>query len=208
MAGCKLLSIMDCPLGFWIGSRTLRNTRFPAIIKLHQEINRAIPSKIRVAGPYWGLNLVLWSRGLVDYPAIGVGNSYQYNLPGGQLKKSNTYLAIGPLRRRANSASLKSWLEESIKKLTSSHPACKELEQILNRFSILSDRETARGQVAEFYKKWFDSLAYVPKAGRALALFQDLSAAYALGRSLPSFNISDTSRRPESVAEPLMLSCL
>jgi len=58
--------------GFWVvdktltddnGSRTLRNIRFPAIISLHQEINEAIPSKIRVAGPYWGLNLVLWARG-------------------------------------------------------------------------------------------------------------------------------------------------
>src|SRR5690606_1576071 len=55
--------------GFWIvdksliddsGSATLRNKRFPGVIALHDEISDRIASKIRIGGPYWGLNLVLW----------------------------------------------------------------------------------------------------------------------------------------------------
>ena len=36
-----------------------------------------------------------------------------------------------------------------------------------------------------------------------MALFQDLSAAYALGKSLPDLPDEGTARRPEAVAEPL-----
>ena len=41
-----------------------------------------------------------------------------------------------------------------------------------------------------------------------MALFQDLSTAYALGKSLPDLEDEGTGRRPEAIAEPLMLSCL
>ena len=57
------------------------------LMDLHSELNEKIPSRIRIAGPYWGLNLVLWARGLIDYPAIGVGNSYQYFLAGSFSKR-------------------------------------------------------------------------------------------------------------------------
>ena len=54
----------------------------------------------------------------------------------------------------------------------------------------------------------FNLIAAAPKAGRSMVLFQDLSAAYALGKSLPDIEEEGTARRPESVVEPLMLSCL
>ncbi len=41
-----------------------------------------------------------------------------------------------------------------------------------------------------------------------MALFQDLSAAYTLGKTLPDLDNEGTARRPEVIAEALMLICL
>jgi hypothetical protein len=204
--------------GFWVvdanltddsGSKTLRNTRFPAVIALHQELNERIPCKLRIGGPYWGLNLVLWARGLVEYPAIGVGNSYQYFLSGGRTNVPATCVAIRRLRRRVGvSQKLKLWLDQSISILGPAHPAYSQLARIRKQFALLQAQGPAREQVARSYKRWFDSLAANPSDGRALALYQDLSAAYALGKSLPDIEGEDTARRPEAIAEPLMLNCL
>lgn len=204
--------------GFWVvdasltdesGSKTLRNTRLPALIDLHNELNQEIPSRIRIAGPYWGMNLVLWARGIIDHPTIGVGSSYQYHLAGGTATTPATRIAIGPLRRRVNVAQLRSWLEESLNKLGDKHPAYGEIERIDKRLTVLRDPDLAREQVARFYKHWLELLSTTPLSGRSLALFQDLSSAYALGKSLSEFSKSEgTARRPESVVEPLMLNCL
>jgi hypothetical protein len=208
----------DCQAdGVWVvdmnvtddsGSRTLRNKRFPAIIDLHEELRERIPSATVVGGPYWGMNLVLWARGLVDHPAIGVGNAYKYYLSGGFARQPSAKLAIGPLRRRCSVApSTKGWLDEVLKLLPTSHPSYPSFLALRNKFSLL-DRGVARVQVALAYKEWFDAIAKNPVSGRSMALYQDLSAAYALGKSLPDIPRHKTARRPESVAEPLMLSCL
>lgn len=204
--------------GFWVvdksltddnGSPTLRNKRFPGIIGLHEELNERIPSKIRIGGPYWGLNLVLWSRHLTDYPAIGVGSGYQFFMAGGHTKQPSAKLAIPSLRRRVGvGPQFKIWLDEAIAKLAPSHAAYAELTNIKKNYTVLSQPDRAREQVAAFYKQWFDVIAAVPTGGRSMALFQDLSAAYALGKSLPDLPGEGTARRPEAVAEPLMLSCL
>ncbi|MDB4916647.1 MAG: hypothetical protein JWM95_4291 [Gemmatimonadetes bacterium] len=203
--------------GFWVvdkslsddsGSRTLRNTRFPGLVSLHEELNECIPSAIRIAGPYWALNLVLWARGLVDYPAIGVGSGYQYYLSGGHASVASARVALPSLRRRAGVGRLRPWLDKAIAGLAPPHVFRAELVQIRTQLTTLNQTERAREQVATFYKSWFDSIASQPPAGRSLALFQDLSAAYALGRSLPELDEDGTARRPESVAESLMTSCL
>jgi len=204
--------------GFWVvdksltddnGSSTLRNKRFPGVINLHEELNGRISSKIRIAGPYWGLNLVLWAKGLVDYPAIGVGTGYQCFLSGGHAKQASVKLALPSLRRRiVVGPQLRSWLDKAIAILATSHPAHAEFTEIRKHFTVLSEPERARSQVATTYKQWFNTIASAPKAGRSMALFQDLSSAYALGKSLPDFDDEGTARRPEAVAEPLMLSCL
>jgi len=204
--------------GFWTvdasllddsGSKTLREKRFPSIINLHEELNSRIASKIRVAGPYWGLNLVLWARGLVDYPVIGIGLGYRYYLPGGTAKQPSARLALTPLRRRASVAQLKTWLNKVIGELGASHPARLEFANLAKQFHVVSSRERAREQVAKFYKQWFDAIAVTPQEGRSMAIYQDLSAAYVLGKSLPNMGSNEkTARRPEAVVEPLMLSCL
>jgi len=200
--------VVDSTLTDESGSKTLRNTRLPAIVAFHQELNSAIASTIRIAGPYWGMNLVLWARGLVDYPAIGVGNSYQYFLSGGTASTPATRLALSPLRRRASVAQLGTWLNDVLRTLGTAHPAYKNFELIQKQISLLSDPETARTQVAKAYRIWLDLISGTPPTGRSLALYQDLSEAYALGKSLKELKDEGTARRPESVAEPLMLNCL
>jgi hypothetical protein len=197
---------VDADLKDESGSSTLASRRFPSIIGLHEELNEKIGATIRIAGPYWAINLVLWAKGLVDYPAIGIGGGYQYFLSG-QLhaKAPAERLALHPLRRRATAdPSLETWISETMIKLGTSHPSYAVLGKIKAKFVIL--RANSRDQVARFYKEWFDSIASVPKQGRSLALFQDLSAAYAFGRPLKDLN--DAVRRPEAVAQSLMLSCL
>ncbi len=201
--------VVDMSLEDDSGSSTLRNKRFPGVIDLHKELNLRISPKIRIAGPYWGLNLVLWARGLVDHPAIGIGAGYRYfpvGLPG---RQPSVKLALPSLRRRVGiRPQFRNWLDQAIAKLGPSHPAHAEISEIKKRYAALSESDRAREQVARFYKHWFNVVAAAPKAGRSMALFQDLSAAYTLGKTLPDLVDEKTARRPEAVAEPLMLSCL
>jgi hypothetical protein len=204
------LWVVDMSLTDDNGSSTLRNKRFPGVIDLHEELNVHISSKIRIAGPYWGLNLVLWARGLADHPAIGIGSGYQYFLAGRPYgRQPSTKLALPSLRRRVGiGRPFKNWLDQAIAKLGPTHPTHGEYSGIRKNYTVLSESDRAREQVAVFYKQWFGVIAAAPKAGRSMALFQDLSAAYALGKSLPDLADEGTARRPEAVAEPLMLSCL
>jgi hypothetical protein len=200
--------VVDTSLTEEIGSVALRNKRFKSVIDLHQELNDQISSRIRIAGPYWGMNLVLWSRGLVDFPAIGVGGTYQYYPPGGHSRPASARVAIGPLRRRVGIPLLNAWLAKTAKIIGPLHPAYAEIDKIQKQLPLLRNPDTARIQVANFYKKWFDSISGVPAIGRSLALFQDLSQAFALGRSLMDFSNEGAARRAESVVEPLMVNCL
>jgi hypothetical protein len=191
------------------GSATLRNKRLPGIVDLHQELNERIATRIRIAGPYWGLNLVLWAKGLVDYPAIGIGSGYQYFLAGGHIMQPSVKIVLPTLRRRVGvSVQLGSWLDKALTTLGTIHPAFAELNYIKKQYNSFSSPDISREQVAAFYKSWLDLIASAPKSGRSMALFQDLSAAYALGKSLPDLPDEGTAHRPEAVVEPLMLSCL
>jgi hypothetical protein len=166
---------------------------------------------VRVGGPYWGLNVVLWARGLINYPAVGLGNGYQYSCAGGIMKAGNTRIALTPLRRQAVvSAELESWLRESLTKLAPKDVAYQELKHLLDRFGLFeSNKRASRRQIASYYSAWFRSIQSHPPHGRALALYQDLSSAYVLGKGLPALpKTEDTARRPEVTARQLMLSCL
>ena len=74
-----------------------------------------------------------------------------------------------------------------------------EFSKIKRHYATI-DAPHARDQVAIFYKRWFDMIAAAPKAGRSMAMFQDLSGAYALGKSLSELGGEGTARRPEAVA--------
>jgi len=91
--------------------------------------------------------------------------------------------------------------------MSPSDPAYIEVAAILSRFPVLF-RSNNRDQIARIYKKWIDSLACVPVAGRPLTLYQQLSSSYVLGKSLSDLPERGTARRPERVAQQLMLVCL
>lgn len=203
------LWIVDSTLNDQDGSRTFEQARFPGLIKLHQELKQQLNGEaIVVGGPYWGINMVLWTRGLLRYSAIGLGNSYQYHIPGSVIMGGKSRVALSPLRRWAIATpALKTWLEKASSQLAPSDPTSAEFSAMAKDFGRL--QADGRPQIAEFYKRWFDKFATLPPSGRALALYQDLSSAYVLGKTLPMLPKEEkTARSPARVAKQLMLSCL
>ncbi len=188
---------------------------------MHAYLKSFVKQKDVIAGPYWGMNLILWARDLCDHPAISLGTAYQYHLSGAPFRrKGKSRIAIPSLKRWVVvKPELRDWLAEAIKTLSSEgkafdnlEPVKRELDEELNNLSSryhFLDEESNRNQVTRFYKEWLIKLEDVPKAGRTLALYQDFSSAYVLGKHLPTLPASGSSaRRPERVAEYFMLNCL
>jgi hypothetical protein len=191
------------------GSGTFETSRFPSLIDLHQELCGSLPNlSISVAGPYWGMNLVLWAKGLVTHFGTGLGNSYQYHVPGGHIAPGKVRIAIPPLRRWAISdPELEPWLAQSLEKLDASDPAHAQFSALLKDFTKI--RNDNRAQTAKFYREWMDKLALASPQGRSLALFQDVSTAYVTGKGLPDLPSAEgTARRPERIAKQLMMVSL
>jgi hypothetical protein len=204
--------------GLWVVDSSLHDQdgtgsftkRFKGIVRLHEELTDGLPPRaITVAGPYWALGLVLWARGLVQYTTTGAGRGYQYYIPGGPApKSSNARVALAPLRRQAVwSSDLKAWLESALKIIPKTDAAHQQFSDILNQFLILRDKKQARSQVANFYKEWLKKFEAVPVQGRPLALYQDFSSAYVLGKTFD--DIPDkVLRNPSRLAEQFMMICL
>ncbi len=203
---------VDSSLADQTGVESFRSERFPAIVSLFEELDQVLPaSLIKVAGPYWGMNLVLWARAAVDYPAISLGRSYQYRILGIiPPNPPSARLPLAPLRRWVGATpELSTWLKNVTATMSTSEPACLEFLRLLKSYPLISNDPLARGEVVRFYKQWFDSIAAHPKSGRALALFQDLSSAYVLGKTLKELPKSEASaRKPARIAEQLMSNCL
>jgi len=183
--------------------------RFSKLMSFHQELGVVLPKDaISIAGPYWGMNLILWARGLVRYPAVGLGSSYQYYIPANSPKKAKVRLAIPPIKRCAVAGpQLRKWLEGALIRLPKEDEAHRELAELLRHFDRFEVRN--RSQIASFYKKWFEKIATAPDSSRALALYQDLSSAYVIGKSLQDLpSIERAGRKPYRVAKHLMVNCL
>ena len=211
--------------GIWVVDNTLndqaRNEKFSAryemLIEFHEALRECLPrTMIAIAGPYWGINLVLWARGLCDFPAVSLGTSYTYHVSCGQTTQGTPRLAIPPLRRwvMANEELFK-WLDMALTKLNSTDSAYEDLAELQRNFTALSRRAAAADQVARFYRKWIEKIQNIEPKGRALGLYQDLSSAFVLGRQLPPLpkTTLPTSApakvlRAGKVAEQLMLHCL
>jgi hypothetical protein len=220
----KIASIVTClkaadAYGIWAVDSSLNDQegsgtfddRFPALRSFHEELLNALPSGIvTVCGPYWGMNLVLWARNLVAFPGIGLGSSYKYNVPGAKLPTAKARIALPSLRRWAVARPpLKTWLSHSVAQLGPSDPVAAEFAGLEREFSKLQETTFAKSQVAKFYNSWFHKFESLPQRGRALALYQDLSSAYVLGKALGKLPPDElTGRRPERVAQQLMMNCL
>jgi len=208
-SGAAGIWVVDSSLNDQDGTGNFEQTRFPGIINFHQELSAKITtSSAIIAGPYWALNLILWARGLVHFPAIGKG--YQYYIPGGRLMKGVVRVALGPLRRLAIwSSDLKIWIENSLSRIPETDPAHHEFSTILRNFQVLSDEDQARLQVARFYNDWFNKLQATAPQGRALALYQDFSSAYVLGKSLKDLpSRGNQARSASRLAKQFMGNCL
>lgn len=209
------LWIVDASMQDQLGTKNFATERFPGIINFHKEIIDALPGTgdpLVVAGPYWGLNLVIWARGLCTYPAIGVGGGYQYHVPGLTPFQAVRRLAIPPLCRWARAqAELRQWLTETCKEMSDSDSARESLCHLRDNYAVLTRTKGAwRGQIARFYKEWFEDIASNPRPGRSMALFQTLSAAFATGKKIGTDIASEDgpARKPHVVAEALMMNCL
>jgi hypothetical protein len=204
--------------GVWVADSSLKDQegsgslvkRFQGLIDFHQDLNRLLPQEaITVAGPFWGMNLILWARGIIRHPAISLGRTYQYHLPGVPFHRGKEHIALPPLRRWATvSQQLHTWLARVLPKVPHGDKAYGELDTILRNFARI--RMDPTSQVAEFYRRWLDELASVPSSTRPLALYQQFSSAYVLGKSLaePLPRTEGSAWPPGRVAEQFMLSCL
>jgi len=212
-AKAEVVWAVDSDLADQEGRSTFR-TRFRNLVQFHVELRARIPHATIVAGPYWGMNLVLWARELADYPAIGVGGAYQYHVSGGMLLRGAVRLPLPPLRRWAECRGKKfsDWLSGAIPELAVDETARAQITYLRDRFGEIANQQVAKGLLARFYRGWFEQLEALPPGGRALGLYQDLSSAYALGKSLGRtvgpLPEDGPSRDPAIVAQQLMLNCL
>jgi hypothetical protein len=63
--------------------------------------------------------------------------------------------------------------------------------------------------VAKFYMAWLAKLESVPAGGRPLALYQDFSSAYVLGKKLKPLPLEQKEvPDPALIAKQLMVNCL
>jgi hypothetical protein len=206
-SGADGIWVVDSTLDDHADVSKLADRRFPGVINFHEELNAVLPSdSVTIAGPYWGLNLALWARGLVRFPAIGIGRSFQYFVPGRIPQSANTRVAVPPLKRLAEISGLRAWLHHVLRDLPKGDPARSDFEKLAKDFEFLQHKENARHQIAEFYRDWLERLESVPNSSRALTLYQDFSAAFVLGSRLNPFDkgVPD----PAIIAKQLMVNCL
>lgn len=206
--------------GYWLVDSNLQDQlgqgnfpeRFARLAALHGELNARIGHRpeLAVAGPYWCLALVLWTRGLATHFGTGLGGTYQYHIPGLlHAKTARVRAALEPLLRTATvTPSLRAWLEAVVPKLAEGEAARASFESMLAGWDVLQTPAAARLQVARFHRGWTSRLEAAPEAERAVALYRMLSDAYVLGRRLPDLETERAARRPEQVAVQHMLNCL
>ena len=210
ISGANIVWVVDSSLSDLKGSGTFRN-RFSNLIEFHKDLIKWLSNDATiVAGPYWGINLVLWARELCDYPAMSPGSSYMYHIPGPfTLKRGTARVAIPPLRRSVRvDADLRRWLKDALSKLDPKDSAYQKISNIFSNFNLFLDQNIARDQVARFYKEWLDEIEAVPAAGRPLALYQAFSSAFVFGKKMPKLSKSEGYGGDASiVAQQLMLNC-
>lgn len=211
-SGATIVWVADSELSDQL-CRTAFVIRFGSLIRFHEDLRGTIPGATKiVAGPYWGMNLVLWARGMCDHPAVSLGAGYRYGISGAFAKKAiRFHMALPPLRRWAvASPELKTWIKAALARIDVNdpvHPAFRSLERIVDTLS--TSEEAAKNQVAGAYKEWFDRIQSASPSGRTLAMYQDLSSAYVLGKQLPRLPKSEAPGCDAGkVAEQLMLHCL
>ena len=179
--------------------------RMAELVKIHQHLRETAPKVRVIAGPYWGMSLVLWARGLADYPAIGCSGLSTYSIPGGFPNQGKSRLMLPPLVRLATmNADLKRWLSDAIK--GSSLP---RLEALHRGWETYRKPEVRSSHRSKHYSALIAKLQAVAPSARALTLYQTLNEAYVVGSQLPELpKDMKAGRDAAQVAKQLMLLCL
>jgi hypothetical protein len=213
-SNAKRIWVVDTTLDDSAG-RPSDKDRLSEMVEMHKfiraEMNRLSLQLQVVAGPYWGFNLSLWSRGLADYPAVALGMSPSYAIPGLPISAGKIRLMLNCLKRKADSEpALLAWLQDARTRVDADGEAFKEFSGLIDSWATISnDKTTTRRRTAQLYSKWIADLQALPSSARALNLFQIFSGAYVLGTDLRDLPQSaQPARRPGQIAEHLMLTCL
>lgn len=208
LSGSNGVWIVDSSLQDQAGTGNFEKERFPSLIDLHTRINDLLKPQIHIAGPYWGVNILLWAKSIITNPAFSLGTGFQHYLAGGHINQASPRVAISSLKRWVKvNIDLKNWLQDSIDRLRDQKEVV-EFEALLKELQHLEVSNRYRYQISEFYLSWYEKYASLPEPGRSLALYQDLSQAFVLGKNLSAIDSEKgTARRPEVVAKQLMLNC-
>jgi hypothetical protein len=212
LSGAESAWIVDSSLNDQDGKGTFEHQVFPGLVRFHEELSNKWGSECRtIAGPYWGMNLILWSRQLVQHPAIALGKAYQYYIPGNQFSSpSLSRVALPGLRRMALcTPDLKTWLGVALSKVGRESPIINELTKLEKQFDQFKNNDSqAKKQVAVLYKEWIEKIEVVRTDGRAVALYQDFSSAYVLGKSLPDLRGQEKVKSVSKIPKQFMSNCL
>lgn len=205
--------IVDSTMDDLAGTRAFETQRFPQLIAIHEQVRATFPElSIHLGGPYWGLNLLLWARGIISHPAVNLSGAVIHKRPGAYLPRGLPRVALGPLRKLVvlDRAKLTGWLRKANRRLGDDHPATNDFSNLLTEIEegVLTD-EAARIQVADFYEAWVRQIAAHPAEARAVSLYQDLSQAFVVGKALEDVpGQSGRRRMPFLPAQQLMLHCI
>lgn len=183
--------------------------RLKGLVELHDEIDALDPG-IMVAGPYWAFGLVVWARGLATHVATAPGAGYHYRAAGVAVRGEVTpRLAIRSLRKRVRAGEeLRGWLDRCVKELDGGDDRRPELDELRRRMPQLV-QDGGRRQVATVWRDWFAEVAELSPPSRPLALYQEFSRAFLLGKALPPVPTeSGSARKAYQPAQQLMLHCV
>jgi len=211
-AGASGVWIVDATMDDQAGTKSFETQRFPALIDIHEYAAQSFPGlAAHVAGPYWGLNLVLWARGIISHPAVSLSGVPQYRRPGAHLRPSSTRIALPPLRKLVvlDQKKLGAWLRRAIKTLGPDHPGSVAFTDILDAIRDGTLIATAPSRVADFYESWIRLIRSRAPEARSVALYQDLSEAFVTGKFLDDIpGQTGRSRIAFLPAQQLMLHCM
>ena len=208
-SGAAAAWVVDQSLDDWNVSTKSAN-RIGSLVELHQKIKDEVGNIVVAAGPYWITGLLLWARGLVSAPVVGIGSRYKYHWPCSPMGNSPTLrVAVPPLRRlvkcKPPSRAVK-WLKNASTMLTGNEASgSNSVTEMLaaNQASEASlpkdavafanlatqvadgfDAGRSKYQIAQFHREWIKELEKTSAVGRPVLLFQQLTQAYALGKYL------------------------
>lgn len=200
--------VVDTSLDDQSGSEP-NQKRFHEFDEFHAELRGLFESSTIIAGPYWGLNIVLWAKGRCNCPAVAMRPSPKYYIPGLRItQQASNRIAIASLRRLAvTSREVHGWLQKSLQVIPKENKYYKQIDDLVKNYSLLMEPKAARKQVLQFYSDWLNELESVDAEGRSIALYQDFSAAFVAEKKIFP-KMPPEMKKTQSTSKQYMLLCI